>query len=68
MEKWMCLGSLGAAGLLMVIFLMDLFVGAPFSSAVPQNESSPFTLVDICGILASGIVGYLAWNAYKDVR
>ena len=33
MEKWMCLGSLIAAGLLTVIFLLDLIVGMPFSSA-----------------------------------
>jgi hypothetical protein len=68
MEKWLCLGSLGAAGLLFFLFLLDLIVGFPFSAAVPADQSSPFMLVNIAGMLASAVVGYMAWNAYRDVR
>lgn len=68
MEKWMCLGSLGVAALLFLVFLLDLIAGFPFSSGTPEGESSPFMIVDIGGILASGVLGYLAWNAYRDVK
>ena len=68
MEKWMCLGSLGAAALLLLVFLLDLFMGIPFSSGVPAGKSSPFVIVDIAGVLGSAVVGYMAWNAYRDVK
>jgi len=68
MEKWLCLGSLIAAGVLFFLFVLDLLVGFPFSAAVPADQSSPFMLVDIAGILATAVVGYMAWNAYRDVR
>ncbi|HEY8506322.1 MAG TPA: DUF350 domain-containing protein [Gemmataceae bacterium] len=68
MEKWLCWGAMGVAGLLLVVFLLDLITGFPFSGAVPEGESSPFTLVDIAGLLASAIIFYLGWNAYRDIR
>jgi len=68
MEKWLCLGSLGVAGVLLLVFLLDLLVGMPFSSGVPEGTSSPFFLVDLAGIVGSGIVGYLAFSALKDQR
>jgi hypothetical protein len=68
MEKWMCLGSIGVAVLLLIVFLLDLFAGVPFSSGTPQGESSPFMLVDIGGILGALVIGYLGWNAYRDVK
>lgn len=68
MEKWLCLGALGVGALLFLIFLLDLVAGFPFSGAVPEGEDSPFMLVDIAGLLASGIVAYLGWNAYKDIK
>jgi hypothetical protein len=60
MEKWLCLGSMGVAGLLILLFILDMALGFPFggSSAV----------VDVFGILASGVVLYLGWDAYKDLR
>jgi hypothetical protein len=60
MEKWLCWGSLGVAGLLLLLFLLDLLVKVPFSGVSPT--------VDIFGIIASGIVLYLAWDAFKDLR
>ena len=59
MEKWLCWASMGVAGLLALLFLVDLFLKFPFS------QVSRF--VDIVGILASGIVFYLAWDAYRDL-
>jgi hypothetical protein len=60
MEKWLCWCSMGAAGLLLLLFLLDLILGFPFSGISP--------MVDIFGILISGLVIYLAFDAYKDLR
>jgi hypothetical protein len=62
MEKWLCWGSLGVSGVLLLFFILDLIPGINF----------PFGgldwLVDIFGILACGLVGYLAWDSFKELR
>ena len=60
MEKGLCYGALAIAALMLLVFLLDLFAGVPFGSA--------FTVVDVFGVLASGIVVYLAWNASRDLK
>jgi hypothetical protein len=60
MEKWLCWISMGVAGVLLLLFLLDFFTGIPFS------KISKF--VDVVAVLASGIVLYLAWDAYRDLR
>jgi hypothetical protein len=60
MEKWLCWGSMGVAGLLLLLFLLDLMFGFPFQKV---NLA-----VDFFGIIASGLVLYLAWDAFKDLR
>lgn len=59
MEKWLCFGSMGVAGLLALLFLLDMVTGIPFGRTV---------VVDIVGLLAAGVVLYLAYDALKDVR
>lgn len=58
MEKWLCLGSMGVAGFLALLFLLDLVGFGPFGGAI---------LIDIVGLLACGLVAFLGWDAYKDV-
>jgi hypothetical protein len=60
MEKWLCFGSMGVAGLLFLLFLLDLIVAVPFGGASMG--------VDIFGILACAVVLYLAYDAFKDLR
>lgn len=60
MEKWLCWGSLGVAGLLLLLFLLDLVVSIPFGGLSGS--------VDIVGILASGVVLYLAYDAMRDLK
>jgi hypothetical protein len=60
MEKRLCYGSMGVSGFLLLLFLLDLFLGFPF------GRISGF--VDILGILASGLVLYLAYDAFRDLR
>jgi hypothetical protein len=61
MEKYMCYGALGVAALMFLIFLLDLVAGFPFGG-------SAFMLVDIFGLLASLVVGYLGYNALRDLK
>jgi hypothetical protein len=61
MEKGLCYGALGVAVFMLLLFLLDLVAGFPFGG-------SPFAVVDIFGIIASGIVAYLAWNASRDLK
>jgi hypothetical protein len=60
MEKWLCFGSMGVAGLLLLLFLLDLILGYPFGGI--SNA------VDIFGLLASGVLLYLSYDAYRDLR
>ena len=60
MEKWMCWGSMGVAGLLFLLFVLDMVIGFPFGAVS--------YLVDIVSILACGVVFYLAYDAMRDLR
>lgn len=61
MEKGLCYGALGVAALMLVVFLLDLVAGFPFGG-------KPFMILDILGIISAGIIGYLAFNASKDLK
>jgi hypothetical protein len=61
MEKKLCIASLSVAGVLLLLFVLDLFIGFPFGGP------PAFTLIDIVGALAGGLLLYLSWNALRDV-
>jgi hypothetical protein len=61
MEKNMCYAALGVAGVMALLAVLDLALGFPFGG-------SAFMLVDIFLLLASAIVGYLGFNALRDLR
>ncbi len=60
MEKWLCWGALGVAGLLLLLFLLDLIIGFPFGGID--------WYINIIGILACGLTGYLAWESFREIR
>ncbi len=60
MEKIMCFASMGVAGLLLLLFILDIPLGIPFGGAS--------VVVNVFGILVSAAVLYLAYDAYKDLR
>jgi hypothetical protein len=61
MEKKLCIASLCIAGLLLVVFLLDLIIGQPFGGG------STFITIDIFGVLAGALLTYLSWNALRDL-
>jgi len=60
MEKWLCWGAIGVAGLMLLLFLLDMFLNFPFGGLSKA--------VDVFGILASGLVLFLGWDALRDLR
>lgn len=60
MEKKLCWGSMGVAGFLILLFLLDLVLSVPFGGISKT--------VDIFGLVASGLVLYLAYDAFRDLR
>jgi hypothetical protein len=50
---------MGVAGLLLLLFILDIVVAIPFGG---------FVLVDVFGVLASGLVLYLAFDASRDLH
>jgi hypothetical protein len=60
--KKMVIGSMVVAGLVGLLAICDLAIGIPFSG------SEHTFLMDILFIVCSAILGYLAYDAYKDLR
>jgi hypothetical protein len=63
MEKNLCIASLVVAGLLLLVFILDLAAGIPFG-----GTKGPFLMIDIVGVIAGAVLTYLSWNALRDVR
>ena len=60
MAKWLCWGSLGISGILLIIFALDMFTDIPFGGIG--------AIVNVIGILGCGLVGYLAWDTFREIR
>jgi hypothetical protein len=63
MEKWLCWGSAGVAGLMLFLFVLDLVAGVPFG----RTELSGMMMVDILGALMSALLVYLSWDALRGI-
>lgn len=59
MAKVMTFGGMAVAGLIALVFGLDLALGIPFGRAN--------MLIDIGFALCAAILGYLSWNAFRDV-
>jgi hypothetical protein len=59
MAKVMTFGGMAVAGLTLLLFGLDLALGIPFNR---ENF-----LIDVGFILCGGILGYLSWNAFRDI-
>ncbi len=56
--KNLIFGSFGVAGLVAAACLLDMATGIPFARSMT---------FDILFLLSAAVVGYLAWDAYKDM-
>ena len=59
MAKNVIIGSMGVAGLVALLALLDLILGIPFQGQM---------IMDIMFILGAAMVGYMGWDSYRDLR
>ena len=60
MSKALTIFGMVVAGLVALMFIADMAIGIPFGGA-------RWTM-DIGAIVAAGVLGYLAWDAFRDAR
>ncbi|MFM7974608.1 MAG: hypothetical protein ACKO8U_05990 [Pirellula sp.] len=65
MPKILCLLGLVVAGLIGLLFLADLIMSFAGSGGI---FSYPSLLMDIAFIAAAGMLGYLGWTAFKELK
>lgn len=58
LPKNLVFASFGAVGLVSVLAILDIITTFPFAGSMTM---------DILFLLSAAIVGYLAWDAYKDM-
>lgn len=63
MEKWLCWASMGVAGLMLLLFVLDVLTGVPFGG----STLSGMRIVDIIGIVMSALLLYMSWDALRGV-
>lgn len=65
MPRMLCLGGLVVAGLVFLLFLVDLIKTAAGMGALFRY---PSYLMDIVFLLSSGTLGYLSWSAFRELK
>ena len=60
MSKAMSIAGMVVAGLMAFVFAFDLALKFPFGRSHPP--------MDVGFIICAAILGYLSWNALRDVR
>lgn len=61
-SKKMVVAAMICAGVVAVAAISDLAIGVPFAG---RQQTMIF---DIIMLVCAAIVGYLSWDAYKDLR
>lgn len=65
MPKLLCLGGLVVAGLVFLLFLVDMVMSLAGMGPLFNYKS---LLMDIAFLVCSGLLGYLSWTAFREVR
>ncbi len=63
MEKQMCWTGLGVAGVLFIVFLLDLVTKMPFGLRLIGGGGM---FLEIVILLCCGLLAYLSWDALQD--
>jgi len=64
--KKLVIGSMIAAGLVALLALCDLIFKMPFSGTAEGAQH--VQMMDILFIVAAAIIGYLAYDSYRELR
>ena len=65
MPRLLCLGGLVVAGLVFLLFLVNMIMGFTGLGSLFNYQS---LLMDITFILCSAGLGYLSWSAFRELR
>ena len=65
MPRLLCLSGLVVAGLVLLLFLLDLIMSLAGMGSLFRFQS---LLMDIAFMVCSAILGYLSWMSLKEVR
>ncbi len=65
MPRLLCLGGLVVAGLVFLLFLLDLIMSLVGMGALFRY---PSLLMDLTFMLCSAILGYLSWMSFKELK
>ncbi|WP_417380944.1 hypothetical protein [Gimesia sp.] len=57
--KKMIMGSMAVSGIVVLLALADIAIGIPFRGS---------TMMDIMFLISAGLVMFLCWDAWKDLR
>ena len=60
MEKRLCFVGMAVAGVLFIIFLLDMFTGIPFGL---RGVSTP---LEVIILICCALLGYLSWDAFRE--
>lgn len=60
MSKALTIAGMVVSGLVALVFAVDLAVGIPFDKAS--------ILMDVGAIVAAALLGYLSWDALREIR
>ncbi|MCS6849881.1 MAG: hypothetical protein NZ700_01770 [Gemmataceae bacterium] len=67
MARWLCWGSMAVAGILAVLFVLDLVLATMTLSPYLPFGGVSYT-IDVLGTVICALVFYLAWDAWQDIR
>jgi hypothetical protein len=59
MPKGLAISGMAIAGLLVLMFGLDLAIGVPFGRA-------SFAM-DVMMLVCGGVLGYMSWNTFREV-
>ncbi len=65
MPRMLCLGGLVVAGLVFLLFLVDMIMSFGGMGSLFRY---PSLMMDIAFLVCSAILGYLAWTSLKEIK
>lgn len=65
MPRMLCLGGLVVAGLVLLLFLVDLIMTLGGMGSLFRY---PSMMMDVAFMICSGILGYLAWSSLREIK
>jgi hypothetical protein len=69
LPKWLCWGAIGVAGVLALLFILDLATGLIFGGGFGGGEyAGDVAVIEILGIITAAIILYLGYNVWRDIR